>query len=239
MPRIWITERGKRALHNGLAELHEGASRIEKYLNEEDLSKSALIKMHDTMGSMDDQIHRLHHTVENYSLKWGRRLKKRAAIPIPSTGSYIPMDLLIPVTVDCIVDGFLLGTTVSISSRAGYILGMANCIEMGFLGLAVSVRIQKCTASSLCARYLALILPPLVMLCTSVLGAYLGYMATYYPIAYVSFIAFGIVALLYLALDELLVEGREAIKGEERWYTGMVVFAGIYVVIIMDLYLPK
>lgn len=237
VPRIWITSRGKAALHKGLAELHDGASRISGYLNQQDLSRTALIAMHDTMGSMDDQLSRLHNTVENYTLKWGRRLKKRV-IPIPSSGSYIPLDLLIPVVVDCMVDGFLLGTTVSFSGRAGLILGAANCIEMGFLGMAVSVRIQKCTASSLLSRYMALIIPPLIMLATAVFGSYAGSVSQAYPVAYVSFISFGMVALLYLALNELLAEAREAVKGEERWYTGLVVFGGIYIVMIMDIFLP-
>eukprot|EP00981_Chlorochromonas_danica_P007656 scaffold1833_cov185-Ochromonas_danica.AAC.4 len=237
VPRIWITEKGKVALHKGLDELHEYATRLSRYLCEEDLSKSALIAMHDTMGSMEDQISRLHNTVENYSLKWGRGLKKRV-IPIPSTGSYIPLDLLVPVTIDCIVDGFLLGTTASFSSRAGFILGAANCIEMGFLGLAVSVRIQKCTASSLFSRYMALLVPPLIMLGSAIFGSYTGSLAQERPIAYVTFISFGIVALLYLALNELLAEARETVKGEETWYTGLVVFGGIYVVLIMDLFLP-
>lgn len=127
--------------------------------------------------------------------------------------------------------------TCLICDIIGLILALANCIEMGFLGIAVSMRIRKCTASSVYARYAALIVPPLVMLCTSVLGAFVGAAARAQPMLYIGFISFGIVALLYLVVNELLVEAREALSGQESWWSGMVIFVGIYLVLILDLFI--
>ena len=113
--------------------------------------------------------------------------------------------------------------------------GIANMIEMGFLGLAVSLRVRKCTGNSSCARMSALICPPLVMLAAAVIGAVSGSAARAHPVVYIGFISFGIVALLYLVVNELLVEAREAQAGKEYWWTAMVLFVGIYSVMLLDL----
>jgi ZIP family zinc transporter len=107
-------------------------------------------------------------------------------------------------------------------------------IEMGFLGLAVSLRVRKCTGSSALARTTVLVLPPLVMLAAALVGALSGAAARAHPVVYIGFISFGIVALLYLVVNELLVEAREAQAGKEYWWTAMVMFVGIYSVMVLD-----
>jgi len=234
VPRIWITDRGISAVRKRLRGLKEGALALGDVLNQDTLSKEALVDIHENMDQMDHYLDQLHLFVEGYSFKWGRRGKK-SIIPVPQSGSYIPMSLLVPVTIDCIVDGFLVGSTSAISPQAGVVLGVANMIEMGFLGLAVSVRINKCTGSSSIARYMSLIVPPLIMLAASLLGAVAGSAARAHPIAYTGFISFGIVALLYLVVNELLVEAREAQAGQEYWWTALVLFVGIYSVMLLDM----
>lgn len=113
--------------------------------------------------------------------------------------------------------------------------GFANMIEMGFLGLAVSLRVKQCIGSSAVTRYSALILPPLVMLASSLVGALSGTAASAHPVVFIGFISFGIVALLYLVVNELLVEAREAQGSTEYWWTAMVLFVGIYSVILLDM----
>eukprot|EP01034_Spumella_vulgaris_P022805 gene22805-28970_t len=237
VPRLWITESGKLSLRDGIVDLKQGAASLVRFLHQDKHDTESLVEIHRNMAEMDNQITHLHETVEEYSFKWGRRGHKRALIIIPQTGSHIPLGLIIPVTVDCIVDGFLVGTTCSISHRAGIILALANCIEMGFLGLAVSMRIRNCTASSVYTRYAALILPPFIMFLSSVLGAFIGAAARAQPMVYIGFISFGVVALLYLVVNELLVEARESLAGIEQWWTGMVIFIGIYMVLILDMFL--
>lgn len=234
MPRIWITDRGIKSVNKRLAELKQGAVTISDALHNEELSTEALVDIHISMDRMDNQLHQLHQAIEGYSFKWGRRGKKRI-IPVPKAGSFIPMGLIVPVIVDCIVDGFLVGSTSAVSPRAGIILGIANMIEMGFLGLAVSLRVSKCTGSSLIARTTVLVMPPLIMLGASVFGALSGSLAREHPVVFIGFISFGIVALLYLVVNELLVEAREAQAGKEYWWTAMVLFVGIYSVVLLDM----
>jgi zinc transporter ZupT len=135
----------------------------------------------------------------------------------------------------CIVDGFLVGSTSAISPQAGIVLGVANMIEMGFLGLAVSVRVNKCTGSSAMARYTSLVMPPLIMFFAAVIGSLSGSAARAHPVVFISFISFAIVALLFLVVNELLVEAREAQAGKEYWWSAMVLFGGIYSVILIDM----
>ena len=187
------------------------------------------------MDHMDKQIDELHDTVEDYNFKWKKRTKITNRAPIPQTGSFVPLGFLIPVIVDSLVDGFFMGATCAISKRAGIILGVSNCLEMGFLGLAVSIRVNKCTGSSAAMRWFALLFPPLVMLTAAVVGALVGTVLKAYPTVFVGFISFGIVALLSLVVNELLVEARKTQEENERWWSGMVVFIGIYSVILMGM----
>ena len=132
------------------------------------------------------------------------------------------------------VDGFLIGVALALSRRAGCILALANCLEMAFLGMAVSIRVRKCTGSSMFVRYACITVPPLIMLGATVLGSLVGSISKSYPILFVTFVAFGVIALLYLVFNELLVEAREAQEGDVRWWVTAVVFVGIYVVIFTD-----
>ena len=132
------------------------------------------------------------------------------------------------------VDGFLIGVACALSRRAGWILALANCLEMSFLGMAVSMRVRKCTGSSQQARYACIIVPPLIMLGATILGAVVGSVSKAYPILFVTFVAFGVIALLYLVFNELLAEAREAQEGDVRWWVTAIIFVGIYVVLMMD-----
>jgi hypothetical protein len=63
----------------------------------------------------------------------------------------------------------------------------------------------------------------------------LSSLSTGYPLIFVTFVAFGVIALLYLVFNELLVEARDAQEGNVRWWVTAVVFVGFYVVLMMDL----
>ena len=66
------------------------------------------------------------------------------------------------------------------------------------------------------------------------LGAVVGSVSKSYPILFVTFVAFGVIALLYLVFNELLAEAREAQEGDVRWWVTAIIFVGIYVVLMMD-----
>lgn len=236
VPRLTINEEQGQQMQSKLNDLSSSALKISAILQREILDKSAIKSVHRVIDQMDKQIEQLHETVEDYNFKWRKRNKITQRTPIPETGSYIPLGLLIPVVVDSMVDGFFMGSTCVISRRAGIVLALSNCLEMGFLGLAVSIRVKNCTGSSLFARMFALIFPPLIMVTFAFVGALVGSLSLLHPSLLVGFIAFGIVALLSLVINELLVEARET---HQSWWSAIIFFLGVYSVIVLDRILPE
>lgn len=186
--------------------------------------------MHQHMEDMDQIINTFHSTVENVVSKWRRRYRD---LPEPDQGDTLPVGLVVPVTLDCFTDGFLIGVSCALSPSAGIVLGFANCLEMGFLGMAYSVRLKKCTGSSWLARQVALILPPLLMFLSAGLGAFIAAAASGTPAVFVGFVAFGVVALLSLVCGELLIEAHERLGEEEVWFVTLSLYAAVYLVIML------
>jgi len=84
---------------------------------------------------------------------------------------------------------------------------------MGFLGLAVSLRVRECTGSSVAVRYSSLLFPPMLMLPAATVGALAGSFGSQHPLIFAALVAFGIFALVNLVTMELLVEGRRCLEG--------------------------
>lgn len=240
VPRLRVTEGSKERLRQTLSFLHFTANSVlEELTKTAPLTSNDLSEMHIALARLDDELTYIHGTVEGYNYRWGgTRRQRRAITTIPTDSKHIPLSLITAVIVDCIVDGFLLGTTSSFSLRAGVILSLANCLEMGFLGFSLSVRLQKCTASTVFARYCCLIVPPLIMFGAAILGVFVAGNAKANSMFFVAFISFGIVALVNLVVNELLAEARETIQGRETWWSAMVLFIGIYCVLCLDLIIP-
>ena len=190
-----------------------------------------LTEIHKHLDILDQQLQGLHVQFESAASKW------RRSRPFPEThlGEQIPIKLFLPVTIDAAVDGFLIGITCSISFRAGLILGFANCLEMGFLGMSFSARVVKCTGSTKFVRLVTVIVPPVVMLVASGVGAAVGLSVKSVPVLFISFVSFGIVALLYLACNELIVEAHAASDSSNRWWVSSLIFVGVYCVFVMSL----
>ncbi len=115
----------------------------EKPVEEENNVDSALLQeLHSHINEMDQQIESFHLSVETAAQKW-----KRSSRVLVSTklGDTLPVRLVVPVVVDCLVDGFLIGVSCALAPTAGIILGAANCLDMFSLGMAYSSRIKKCT----------------------------------------------------------------------------------------------
>jgi hypothetical protein len=58
------------------------------------------------------------------------------------------------------MDGFLIGMTGVLSFKTGMVLALVNCVEMGALGAAYSMSIEKCDGSSLFVQIFAMLLQP-------------------------------------------------------------------------------
>ena len=193
-----------------------------------------LQEIHTHMDDMEVQINKFHDVVAESANKW----RRSQPFPVIVEGDSIPVSLIIPVCIDSFVDGFLIGITVSISFKAGLILSLANCLEMGFLGMALTTRVMKCTKSSVTARYASIIVPPLIMFFAAGIGGEIGLISHAQPIIFVALVAFGVIAILFLVCNELLIEARELQGEDTKWWISATVFLGIFVVILLDTFLP-
>ena len=127
-----------------------------------------------------------------------------------------------------------MGVAVSLTPKAGLILGLANCVEMGFMGIAFSVRVSKCTGSALVWRIVTMLLPPISMLSMAILGALVGDLSSSEPILFSAFVSFGVVCLLAVACGDLLLEASHAEENTGQWWIAIQTLVGVYVVIVMD-----
>eukprot|EP00596_Hydrurales_sp_CCMP1899_P000443 CAMPEP_0119036262 /NCGR_PEP_ID=MMETSP1177-20130426/3847_1 /TAXON_ID=2985 /ORGANISM="Ochromonas sp, Strain CCMP1899" /LENGTH=554 /DNA_ID=CAMNT_0006995841 /DNA_START=152 /DNA_END=1816 /DNA_ORIENTATION=- len=232
-PSWWTAPEKKTKLEECLGSLKYMAQHLLEHMtNKKSITIPILREIHGHIGDLDNQLSILHKATEDASFIW-RRLTR--VMGMPAKGSFVPLSLIVPVAIDSFVDGFLIGVACSLSKRAGWILAMANCLEMAFLGMAVSIRVNKCTGSSKFVRYSCITVPPFIMLGATVLGSFAGTISKGYPLIFVTFVAFGVIALLYLVFNELLVEARDAQEGNVQWWVTAVVFVGFYVVLMMDL----
>jgi zinc transporter ZupT len=168
--------------------------------------------------------------VETATSRWG--LATERVLRETHLGDKLPMSLVIPVTIDCFADGFLIGVSVGLSQKAGIVLAFANSMEMAFLGMAYASRIVKCTGSSEFMRVFAVFAPPLVMWGASAVGAALASVTDAYPTIRVAFVAFGVVALLSLVCNELIIEARNS--GGENPMVPLCIFAAVYLVLMLE-----
>ncbi|GJE81754.1 transporter [Methylorubrum thiocyanatum] len=138
-----------------------------------------------------------------------------------------PVGLLTVTGIDILVDGLVLGIAFAAGAKAGFLLTVALTIEVLFLGLTVANELGEGGTSK--ARVVGLTAALVVLL---PLGALLGGPVATLPSAIRGgFLAFGLIALLYLVTEELLVEAHET---EDRpWVTAMF-FAGFLLLLLLD-----
>jgi zinc transporter ZupT len=227
----WTDEDRKRRIQASFDSMKYMCTHLVEHVESNRITIPLIREMHQHVDDMEHQISSLHMITEEVSFKWRRATK---AMPDPAVGSTVPASLIIPVTIDGFVDGFMIGIACAVSRKAGVILSCANCLEMAFLGMAVSVRVRKCTGSTIFVRYASILGPPLVMFFATLLGTVLGSGAKAIPILFVTFVSFGIVALLFLVCNELLTEARKVNEEEgEQWWVTAIVFLGVWVVIAL------
>lgn len=224
----WMTEDKKIALNDRLKLLRLTAIHLVDHMREDEIDEDLIHEMHQHMKEMDRHINYFHDIMDTWTSKW-------RSIPMPNIefGATLPMSLIIPVTLDCFVDGFLIGVAVALSPEAGYVLAGANCLEMGSLGMAYSARIVKCTGSSMMNRQLAVYCPPLLMFLSSGFGALLAGSSESAPAVFVAFVAFGIYALVALVCGELIIEAKEAHQDDEKWWISACLYFGIFLVLML------
>lgn len=126
--------------------------------------------------------------------------------PGAGEGATFPLGLVLVVGVDLVVDGLLVGVGVTLGEGAGLVLTVALTLEVLFLGLAVTAQLVQAGVTRVRAAATTSALSLGVAL-GAVAGALLLDGATDRTQALV--LSFAAAALLWLVVEELLVEAHE------------------------------
>lgn len=119
----------------------------------------------------------------------------------------LPVGLLTAVAIDLVIDGLLVGLGATLGSKQGLIITIALTIEVLFLAVSVSIGLLD---QGVGRGRAGLVSGALGLFCAvgAIVGAAVLGSASTTVLAAV--LAFGAAALLYLVVEELLVEAHEA-----------------------------
>lgn len=135
----------------------------------------------------------------------------------------LPVGFLTVVAVDLFIDGLLVATGATVSSRTAIIITIALTVEVLFLGLAVALRLAGSGMPRIRAAATTSALS-LVIAVGGVSGAVALGRAGNTVLTLV--LAFAAAALLWLVVEELLVEAHET---PERPWMAVMFFAGFLI----------
>ncbi len=145
----------------------------------------------------------------------------------PGAGG-LPVVFLIVVGVDLFIDGLLVGTGAAVSAETAKIIAIALTVEVLFLSLSVALRLISCGASRFTAAAVTAGLS-LVVAVGAILGALVLRGAGDAVLSLV--LAFAAAALLWLVVEELLVEAHET---PERPWTAAMFFVGFLALFCLE-----
>lgn len=128
----------------------------------------------------------------------------------------VPVGFLAVIGVDLLIDGLLVGASAAVSAGTATIITVALTAEVLFLGLAAALQLMRCGMSRVAAAAVTAGLS-LVVAVGAIVGALLLADASAPVLTFV--LAFAAAALLWLVVEELLVEAHET--PERPWMAAM------------------
>lgn len=139
-----------------------------------------------------------------------------------------PVGFVATVGVDIFIDGLVLGIAFAAGAKAGLLLTLALTLEVLFLGLSIVGDLRDFFGQRIKAMLaiggLALLLP-----LGGMLGAPIAMLGAFWLTA---FLAFGLIALLYLVTEELLVEAHEG--GKDTPLATAMFFVGFLLLLLLE-----
>lgn len=134
---------------------------------------------------------------------------------------------LVPIGVDLLIDGLLIGIAITAGLKQGLLLTVALTLELFSLGLAMALTFG---ASRLAVRILA----PTAIACLMIVGALVGVtlLADASPHTLAGLLSFGCAALLFLVTEELLIEAHES---ADTAVTTTMFFVGFLIFLLLGM----
>lgn len=146
----------------------------------------------------------------------------------PDASGTLPVGFLVVLGVDLLVDGLLVGTGAAVSTDVAVVLTIALTVEVLFLGLATSLQLSRSGVPKIRVVMITGGLSLLVAV-GAVLGALVLGGAGNTVLVLV--LAFAAAALLWLVVEELLVEAHET---EERPWMAVMFFVGFLAIFCLE-----
>lgn len=134
---------------------------------------------------------------------------------------------LVPIGVDLLIDGLLIGIAMTAGMKQGVLLTIALTLELFSLGLAMAVEFRG-------SRMAVRILAPTAIACLMIVGAVLGqtFLAGASVHTLAGLLSFGCAALLFLVTEELLVEAHES---ADTAFTTAMFFLGFLIFLLLGM----
>jgi zinc transporter, ZIP family len=146
---------------------------------------------------------------------------EHAAVGAPSPGQ------LVPIGVDLLIDGLLIGIAMTAGLKQGLMLTVALTLELFSLGLAMALNFGA-------SRAWVRIAAPTGIACLIIVGALLGETllvdASVHTLA--GLLSFGCAALLFLVTEELLIEAHES---ADTAVTTTMFFVGFLIFLLLGM----
>jgi len=134
---------------------------------------------------------------------------------------------LVPIGVDLLLDGLLIGIAMTAGLKQGMLLTIALTLELFSLGLAMAVSFAG-------SRKWVAILVPTGIACLMIVGAVVGRTlladASVHTLA--GLLSFGCAALLFLVTEELLIEAHES---ADTAFTTTMFFVGFLIFLLLGM----
>lgn len=146
----------------------------------------------------------------------------------PEAGGAVPMSFLVVLGVDLFVDGLLVGAGAVVSTGTAIVLTIALTLEVLFLGVATSLQLTSAGLTSVRAAVISGSLTLLIGV-GAVLGALVLPRAGAGALTVV--LAFAAAALLWLVVEELLVEAHES---PHRPWMAVMFFVGFLTIYCLE-----
>jgi ZIP family zinc transporter len=156
-----------------------------------------------------------------------RALTDRVERRRPRSGAGLPLGFIGAAAIDFAIDGVILGGGFVAGGHAGVLLTVALAVEYLFVGLSLSAALGPSASARL------VVLAPVALSLLTVAGTAAGVWALTGATAttLAAVLAFGVVAFMYLATEELLVKAHE--RGETA--TGSVgYFIGFLLYLVLS-----
>ena len=216
----------------------ETRSRIAELLEDVEalqaVSPRKVITMDGQIQRASATLRRLHvHTSPMAFRRWGvHRTVTQAALQADfgpdrsSSQSRLPWGLVFAIAIDAAVDGMLIGLSTSTSAGAGMMMAIATFIEMGFLGYSFGCAVSSQVQNRLVAFSL-LAIPPLCLAGCGI-GAFALGSALQSCFVFTGLISFSLVAVLFLVIQELILEAAEKNEGE-NWNVSIFIYLGLLI----------